>query len=135
MIDTHSQKHLTLGANSRTAANTTPSLHAAILAMTPGTRLDDLVERSVLRGTAPGKAHGSTASWEGSRVIVNRVINLGFSVQLQILHNGCRCSIQRPGENEETKEIAEAEALNLPEAVAKAAILACIWLEARSDKS
>ena len=128
------QKHMTLGANSRTAANTTPSLHAAVLAMTPGTRLDDLVERSVLRGTAPGKAHGSTASWEGSRIIANRLSSLGFNIQLQILPNSCHCSVLRPGEDEGIKEIAEADALNVPEAVAKAAILACIWLEACSDK-
>jgi hypothetical protein len=134
MINDRSQKHLTLGANSRTAANSTPSLNAAILAMPPGTRLDELVERSVLRGTAPGKAYGSTASWEGSRVIANRLISLGFVVRVQISQNACHCSILRPGEDKELKEIADADAFNLPEAVAKAGILACIWLEARSDK-
>jgi hypothetical protein len=121
--------------NSRTAANTTPSLNAAILAMTPGTPLDELVERSVLRGTAPGKARGSTATWDGARVIINRLTTLGCILKLEIHPNSCHCSVYSQGDGEDMKELAEAEAHNLPETVAKAAILACISLEARTEKA
>lgn len=135
MMNNHPNKNLTLRGNSRTAANTTPSLNAAILAMAPGTPLDELVERSVLRGTAPGKARGSTASWEGARIIVHRLASLGCILNLEVHPESCRCTVHRAAEGGVLKELAEAEAFNLPEAVAKAAILACILLEARTEKA
>ncbi|MFL5244402.1 MAG: hypothetical protein ACJ8FY_20065 [Gemmataceae bacterium] len=119
-------KNITRRVNSPTAANTTPSLNTAVLAMTPGKALDELVERSVLRGTAPGKARGSSTSWEGAQVIVNRLTELGWGLRLQLQSGRWYCSVFRLLENEEMKELTEAEAGNLPEAVAKAAILACI---------
>jgi len=128
-------RNVTRRVNSPTAANTTPSLNTAVLAMGPGKALDELVERSVLRGSAPGQARGSTTSWEGAQVIVKRLTALECGLRLQVQSGAYNCSVFRILGSEEEKELAEAEAHNLPEAVAKAAILACILLEARTDKT
>lgn len=118
-------------SNSRTAANTTPSLNSAILAMGPGTTLDELVERSVLRGTVPGKGRGCSSSWDGARAVINRLNSMGYVVRIQVQAELTFCEVLKPSQDEAMSEIAAAEAFNFPEAVAKAAILACIHMEAK----
>src|SRR5262249_9193650 len=63
--------------------------------------------------------------------VVQRLIALGCELRISFQSNLCHCVVLT---GQKRNDITEAEGTTLPEAVAKAAILACIILEARADK-
>jgi hypothetical protein len=112
-----------------TTADATPTLNAAILAMAAGAALDELVGRSVLAIPMAGRARGLSTSWEGVRQVVERLTDLGCHVHVQIRAGECICKILRVVDGAaDAKQLAVVEAAQVPEAVAKAAALACLQM-------
>jgi hypothetical protein len=116
--------------STHTTAHATPTLSAAILAMRAGSTLDDLVGRSVLGTAHMGRTRGLSTTWEGFRQIVAHVTKLGCFVQLQIHPDRSTCQVMRVLEGAAVaKQLAHAEAAETPEAVAKAAAIACLQMQ------
>jgi hypothetical protein len=114
----------------RTTADATPSLGAAIRQLPAGHALDEVVGRTVLGLSRPEKAHGVSASWEGARRVVERLTSLGCYVQMQAHAAQCFCEVLRVLDGAAvSKQLAIADAPTLPEAVAKAAALACLEMQ------
>src|SRR5260370_7183134 len=72
------------GSPAHTTADSTPTLSAAILAMSAGAALDELVGRSVLGLAQPGRPRGLSTTWHGPRQVVAGLTNLPCYVQAQI---------------------------------------------------
>lgn len=114
----------------RTTADATPSLSEAVRKLPAGHALDELVGRTVLGLARPEKAHGVSTSWEGARRVVERLTALGFYTQFQVHSDQCFCEVLRVLDGAAVaKQLAVAEAPALPEAVAKAAVLACLEMQ------
>ena len=117
-----------------TTADATPTLNAAIMAMAPGASLDELVGRSVLAVSLPGKARGLSTTWDGLRQVVERLTSLGCQVHLQMHPGGCTCEVLRELDGATAvKQLAVVDAVLAPEAVAKAAALARLQMQPESD--
>jgi hypothetical protein len=113
-----------------TTADATPSLSVAIRRMTAGHALDEMVGRTVLGLALPEKAHGVSTSWEEMRRVVRRLTTLGCYVQVQIHADQCFCEVLRVLDGAAVaKQLAVAEAAQLPEAIAKAAVIACLVMQ------
>jgi len=111
-------------------ADATPSLSAAIRNLTAGTALDDMVGRTVLGLTRPETARGISTSWDGVRRIVERLTALGCYVQIQVHADQCFCEVLRVLDGAAVaKQLAIADAPRLPEAIAKAAVVACLEMQ------
>ena len=111
----------------RNTGDATPSLSAAIRNLTAGHVHDELVGRTVFGLARPEKAHGISTSWDGVNRIVQRLTALGCYVQLQVHADHCFCEVLRVLEGAAVaKQLAVAEAPLLPEAVAKAAVVAVL---------
>ena len=111
----------------RTTADATPSLSAAIRSLKSGHALDEMVGRAVLGLARPEKAHGVSTSWDGVQRIVTRLTALGCYVQMQVHDNQSFCEVLRVLEGAAVAtQLAIAEGAALPEAVAKAAVVACL---------
>jgi hypothetical protein len=116
--------------SSHTTAGATPTLSAAITSMTAGAALDDLVGRAVLGWGPTHRGQGLSTSWEGTRKLVGRLTSLGCSVQLQIQADRTVCQVLRVLDGAAVaKLLAQAEAAEAPEAVAKAAAIACLQMQ------
>jgi hypothetical protein len=114
----------------RTTADASPSLGAAIRQLPAGHPLDELVGRTVFGLARPEKAHGISASWEGARRIVEKLTELGCYVQMQAHASQSFCEVLRVLDGAAVaKQLAIADAPALPEAVAKAAVLACLEMQ------
>jgi hypothetical protein len=123
-----------LGSPAHTTADATPTLNAAILAMRAGAALDELVGRSVLGLAQPGRPRGLSTTWDGARQVVAGLTKLGCYVQLQIHADRSVCQVMRVLEGAAVaKQLAHAEGAEPPEAVAKAAALACIQMQPHLD--
>ena len=113
-----------------TTADATPSVSVAIRTMTAGRALDEMVGRTVLGLARPEKAHGVSTSWEEMRRVVSRLTTLGCYVQMQVHANQAFCEVLRVLEGAAVaKQLAVADAPQLPEAVAKAAVIACLVMQ------
>jgi hypothetical protein len=111
-------------------ADATPSLSAAIRKLTAGHALDEMVGRTVLGLARPEKAHGVSTSWEDMRRVVKRLTTLGCYVQMQVHADQSFCEVLRVLDGAAVaKQLAVAEAPQLPEAVAKAAVVACLEMQ------
>jgi hypothetical protein len=116
--------------SAHTTADATPTLSAAILAMPAGAALDELVGRSVLGLAQPGRPRGFSTTWEGVRQVVARLTKLGCYVQVQIHADRSVCQVMRVLEGAAVaKQLAHAAAGETPEAVAKAAAIACLQMQ------
>ena len=114
----------------RNTGDATPSLSAAIRTLAGGHVLDELVGRTVFGWARPEKAHGISTSWDGMHQIVARLTALGCYVQLQIHADHCFCEVLRVLDGAAVaKQLAVAEAPQLPEAIAKAALVACLEMQ------
>jgi hypothetical protein len=112
-----------------TTADATPTLNAAIMAMAAGPALDELVGRSVLAIPIAGRARGLSTTWEGMRQVVDRLTGLGCQVNVQVNPEGCLCEVLRVLEDAAVaKQLSVVEATQPPEAVAKAAAIACLQM-------
>jgi hypothetical protein len=114
----------------RPTADATPSLSAAIRGLTAGPELDKMVAETVLGLARPEKAKGISASWDGIHKIVQRLTALGCYVQMQVHADQCFCEVLRVLEGAAVaKQLAVVDGATLPEAVARAAVLACLEMQ------
>jgi hypothetical protein len=113
-----------------TTADATPTLNAAIRALEAGPRLDDLVGRSVLAIPQAGRARGLSTTWDGTRQVVAHLTSSGCFVEIQAHLGGCTCKVTRvPAVGAASQQLAIVESGELPEAVAKAAVIACLQMQ------
>ena len=113
-----------------TTADATPSVSIAIQKMSAGHALDEMVGRTVLGLARPERAHGVSTSWEEMRRVIARLTTLGCYLQIQVHANQCFCEVLRVLEGAAVaKQLAVADAPQLPEAVAKAAVIACLEMQ------
>ena len=102
-----------------------PNLLVAIRNMS-GDALDELVGRFVLH-TEPMRAVGASTTWDGAGRVAAALTALGYDLVTRLSAGKCLCRVSRAeGPNGATRELATAEGASLPEAVARAALLACI---------
>jgi hypothetical protein len=102
--------------------------------MSGGAALDELVGRSVLGLAQSGRPRGLSTTWEGARQIVARLTKLGCYVQLQIHADRSVCQVMRVLEGAAVaKQLSHAEAPGTPEAVAKAATIACLQMQPHAE--
>jgi hypothetical protein len=121
------------GNSAHTTADATPTLSAAIVAMPAGAALDELVGRSVLGLAQPGRPRDLSTSWDGARQVTARLAQLGCYVQLQIHGDRSICQVMRILEGAAVaKQLAHAEGAGAPEAIAKAAAIACLQMQPHS---
>src|SRR5438128_2297866 len=114
----------------RHTADATPSLSAAIRGLAAGPDLDKMVAETVFDLARPVKANGISASWDGIRKIVERLTALGCYVQMQVHADQCFCEVLRVLEGAAVaKQLAVVDGATLPEAVARAAVLACLEMQ------
>ncbi len=129
----HHQPHPTPSKDSpvmRITADATPSLSAAIRGLEAGPALDNMVAQVVFGLARPEKAKGISTSWDGSRKIVERLTALGCYVQMQVHANQCFCEVLRVLEGAAVaKQLAVVDGATLPEAVARAAAMACLEMQ------
>jgi hypothetical protein len=91
-----------------------------------GEELDELVGRFVLH-TDPARARGASTTWEGARHVVDALTAQGCEIVTRLGGARCLCRVSRvEGPNGAVRELATAEGAALPEAVARAALLACL---------
>jgi hypothetical protein len=87
------------------------------------------VGRSVLAIPIPGRARGLSTTWDGMRQVVDRLTGLGCHVHVQVHAEGCICKVLRVLEGAAVaKQLSVVEAVQVPEAVAKAAAIACLQM-------
>jgi hypothetical protein len=116
--------------NSRTTADATPTLTAAVQAMKAGAQLDELVARTVLPNRAAGKSRTLSTTWDGAHQVISRLTEIQCHVQLHVHGGSTVCTVLRmPDKASKGEQLAVAECPTLPEAVAKAAVLACLQLQ------
>lgn len=129
----HPQPHPLASKDSLVAHSTgdaTPSISAAVRALAAGHVLDEMVGRTVLGLAHPEAARGISTSWEGVRRLVERLTTLGCYVQIQVHADQCFCEVLRVLDGAAVaKQLAIADAPRLPEAVAKAAVVACLEMQ------
>jgi hypothetical protein len=119
---------------SSTTADATPTLSRAIKALEAGPRLDELVGRSVLAIPVPGKARGLSTTWDGMRQVLARLTSLGCHVHMEVQGDECICKVMRVLDGAAVgKQLAVVEAGQVPEAVAKAAVIACLQMHPLPD--
>jgi hypothetical protein len=119
-------------ASAGTTADATPTLAGAVLKLSAGPALDDVVGRLVLRLGQPAKARGVSTSWQGARLVTDRLTKLGCYLEVQVHADSCLCRVLRvlPGAAL-AQQLASSQAPRLPEAVARAAAMACLEMEAQ----
>ncbi len=91
-----------------------------------GDELDELVGRFVLHGDA-ARARGASSSWDGARRVTKALTAQGCDVVARLSAGKCLCRVSKEeGPKGATRELATAEAATFPEALARAALLACL---------
>jgi hypothetical protein len=114
----------------RPTGEATPSLSAVVRGLSAGDSLDKMVGQIVLGFARPDRDRGISTSWDGTRRIVERLTTLGCYVQMQVHADQCFCEVLRVLEGAAVaKQLAVAEGATLPEAVARAAVLACLEMQ------
>jgi hypothetical protein len=114
----------------RPTSDATLSISAAIRKLQAGHALDEWAGKIVLGLAVPEKAHGISTSWRGVRKIVARLTALGCYVQMQVHANQSFCEVLRVLDGAAVAtQLAIAEGAALPEAVTKAAIVACLEMQ------
>lgn len=117
-------------STSRTTADANPSLAAAIQSAPAGAALDEHLRRALQRLGRTLPTRELSTSWEGMRRLVEHLTALGCYLETQIHADRCLCRVLRVLRgNAVAKQLAGAQASQLPEAVAKAALLACLEME------
>jgi hypothetical protein len=117
-------------STSRTTADATPALAAALRAVPAGPELDRLVARSLLQFGHSLPAAGLSTTWEGLGRLMQALTALGCYLETQTHADRCLCRVSRVLKgNAVAKPLASAEAPQPPEAVARATVLACLEME------
>jgi hypothetical protein len=98
--------------------------------MSAGSALDDHVTRAFARLGHQMYTPGISTTWVGAQQLVEALTTLGYFLELQAHSDRCLCRVLRVLKgNAISKQMASAEAPNLPEAVAKAALLTLLETE------
>jgi hypothetical protein len=114
----------------RTTADAMLSLAAAVRALAAGPELDGRLVHALARLGQQLDAAGLSTTWEGAGRVAGCVTALGWYLETQGHADRCLCRVaQVLRGNAVAKQLASAQAATLPEALAKAALLAA--LEAR----
>lgn len=117
-------------AAGRTTADATPALAGMVRDMNPGHALEQQIGRAFTRLGQPFDPAGVSTSWSGAERLVQRLTALGCSLDLQVQERHCRCRILHVLKgNALAKQLAVIEAVAVPEAVAKAALLSLLAME------
>jgi hypothetical protein len=107
-----------------------PNLAGLIRDMHPGYALEQHIGRAFNRLGQPFDPADVSTSWSGVERLVQRLTAWGFVLLLQVQEHQCRCRILLVLEgNALAKQLASMEAVALPEAVAKAALLTLVEME------
>lgn len=115
---------------SRTTADTTPALAGIIESMTAGAKLEHQLNRAFQRLGESFDAAGVSLSWTGSERLVKRLNTLGCYLELQAHSDHCTCRVLHVLKgNAVAKQLATMRAPSLPEAIAKAALLALVEMQ------
>jgi hypothetical protein len=115
---------------SRTTAQAAPNLSTLVQGMSAGSALDDQVGRAFERVGHKLYSPGLSQTWVGSQQLVESLTHLGYYVELQVHADHCLCRVLRVLKgNAIAKQLAAIDAATLPEAVAKASLLALLALE------
>ncbi len=114
----------------RATSDATPSLSEGVRRLEAGEALDRMVASTVFGLGDPEALRGISGSWRGIRRIVDRMTKLGCYVQMQVHANRAYCEVLRVLDGAAVaKQLAVAEGTALPEAVAKAAVIACLEMQ------
>jgi hypothetical protein len=101
-----------------------------VRAMTAGPALDEQIGRAFSRQGQPIESAGLSTTWKGAQQLIERLTNLGYYLELQTHSNRSVCRVLRVlTGNAISKQLASTEAVSLPEAVAKAALLTLLQTE------
>jgi hypothetical protein len=112
---------------SGTTADVTPTLAQQLRSVAVGPALDQLVRRALERlGQRPQPVDLST-TWDGAQALTTCLTALGCYLETQVHADRTLCRVLRVLKgNALAKQLSTAEAPHLPEAVARAALLACM---------
>ncbi len=115
---------------SRTTADSTPALASIIEGMSAGSKLEHQLNRAFERLGQPFNATGVSLSWTGAERLVRRLNELGCYLELQTHAEHCNCRVLHVLKgNAVAKQLATMRAPSLPEAIAKAALLALVEMQ------
>ncbi|HTU20366.1 MAG TPA: hypothetical protein VMG10_20045 [Gemmataceae bacterium] len=116
--------------DSRTTADTTPALAGMIQNMKAGASLERQLGQAFQRLGQPFEAAGVSVSWSGAERLVKRLTAQGCYLEIQTHagHSHCRILHVLKG-NAIAKQLASMQAPSLPEAIAKAALLALVEMQ------
>jgi hypothetical protein len=116
--------------HSRTTADATPTLAGMVRAMPPGPALDEQIGRAFARLGQTIDTVGLSTTWGGAQQLIERLTALGYYLELQTHANRSLCRILKVlTGNAISKQLASTDAVSLPEAVAKAALLTLLETE------
>jgi hypothetical protein len=102
--------------------------------MNAGPGLNEQVARAFDRVGQIIDAREVSTSWSGAQQLVQRLTDMGYYLELQTHANRCLCRVLRVLKgNAISKQLASTDASSLPEAVAKAALLALLETEPPSE--
>jgi hypothetical protein len=114
----------------RTTDDSTPTLAGIIEGMSAGAKLEHELNRTFQRLGQPFDAAGVSLSWTGAERLVRRLNALGCYLELQAHNDNCTCRILHVLKgNALAKQLATMRAPSLPEAIAKAALLALVEMQ------
>jgi hypothetical protein len=114
----------------RSTANATPTLAVFVRGLAAGKELDDLAALALRRLGQSLPAAGLSTSWEGLGRLVGALTALGCYVETQAHADRCLCRVSCVLKgNAVAKQLASAEGAQMSEAVARAAVLACLEME------
>lgn len=112
---------------SRTTDDSTPNLAGIIEGMSAGAKLEHQLNQAFQRLGQPFDAAGVSLSWTGAERLVRRLNALGCYLELQAHTDNCHCRVLHVLKgNALAKQLANMRAPSLPEAIAKAALLALV---------
>lgn len=121
---------------SRTTADSTPALAGVIENMSAGAQLEHQLSRTFDRLGQPFEATGVSLSWTGAERLVKRLHALGCYLEIQTHIGHCFCRVLHVLKgNAVAKQLASMQAPALPEAIAKAALLALVEMQPPSPMS
>jgi hypothetical protein len=117
-------------STSQTTADATPTLAAALQGIAAGPALDQIVQRAFERLGHRLPPGGLSTTWEGAQQLTASLTALGCYLETQVHADRALCRVLRVLQgNAVAMQLAGAEAPRLPEAVARASVLACLEME------
>jgi hypothetical protein len=114
----------------QTTEDATLSLAGAVRSLPVGAALDGHLALALARLGQQLNTAGLSTTWEGAGRVARCVTALGWYLETQVHAGDCLCRVaQMLHGNAVAKQLASAQAATLPEALAKAALLAALGAE------